>query len=88
MISFRQLLIIILVIAGVWLFRHLQKRLTDNPWRQTKKNQINYQDTVRCELCGTHIPQSMALGDARQGYRCDDAKHCSQRGHANQSHTG
>ena len=71
MISFRQILIIVLLIAGFWLFRRLRRRFDLNRRRRHPK-QRPYEEMVRCAHCGTYLPQAQAVGDPRNGYFCND----------------
>lgn len=71
MISFRQLLVIALVIGLIWLFHQLRQRLRQ-PSRPDEPPVATFQDTVRCSRCGVHLIRSEARGDKRRGYVCRD----------------
>jgi hypothetical protein len=74
MISFRQLLVIAVVIGLVWLFYQLRQRLDrttgDRPPPEPPAGR--FQDTVRCRRCGVYLPRAEARGDDRRGYTCAD----------------
>lgn len=70
MISIRQVVVVVLVAVGLWLFRRLQTKLTAG--RTQPKTETDFQDMVRCERCGTHIARSQALGNSRHGFRCKE----------------
>ncbi len=56
MISFRQLLVTLLVIGLVWGFYRLKQRV-----QARRSPQPLYQDTVRCPQCGLYRPRTSAL---------------------------
>lgn len=73
MISFRQLLVIALVIGLIWLFHQLRQRLRQPPARPDETPATaSFQDTVRCSRCGVHLIRSEARGNERHGYVCGD----------------
>ncbi len=74
MIGLKQLLVIVLVIAGIWLFRRLRARV--GPRREA--NPPSYRETVRCTRCGTHIPRPQAEVAPEGGWRCGD-RNCIER---------
>ena len=77
MVSFRGLLIIIALLGvGFWLFRRLQRRLI-TPMRT--HTAAPYEEMVRCAHCGVYLPQSRALGNARQGYFCTEEHRLAER---------
>jgi uncharacterized protein len=80
MVSFRGLFIIALLGVGVWLFRRLQRRLTTPVRTHTA---APYEEMVRCAHCGVHLPQSRAVGNARQGYFCTEEHRLA--GHADRT---
>lgn len=88
MISLRQLLIIALVIAGVWLLKRVQQRMLagrSQPLRRARRNKNgqDYQETVRCGQCGTYLLPADTINDKRYGHRCSDEIACARRAQAN-----
>jgi len=83
MISFRQLLIIALLIAGFWLLRRLRRRILQHQHGRTRRN-LSYQEMVRCVGCGVYLPRSEALGNAQTGFFCNEA-HCLKRAEQHRS---
>ena len=79
MIGIRQLLIIALVIAGIWLFRRLQQRLSAKRARRPTRRQPVYQETVRCAHCGAHLPRSQAISGPKEDYFCTKAHQLAGR---------
>lgn len=83
MISFRQLLIIALVIGLLWLFSQFRQRLrgvrTAAP--------APFRDTVRCRHCGVYLPREDAGGDSRHGFACHDPACIAQRTESTESPT-
>ena len=78
MIGIRQLLIIALLIAGIWLFRRLQRRFAENRLQRLRKKPI-YQETVRCAHCGTHLLRSKAINGSKQDFFCNEAHKLAQQ---------
>lgn len=76
MIGLKQLLVIVLVIAGIWLLRRLRARAA--PRREVTPP--SYRETVRCVRCGTHIPRTQAVEVAGQGWRCGDRNCIGRQG--------
>ena len=85
MISLRQLLVVALVTAGIWLLKHLQSRFmaersrrrsaaAANSHPSTNAGDKDYQDMVLCQQCGVHIPRAEAVGNDRRGYKCIEAR--------------
>ena len=75
MISFRQILVIVLVTLGIWLIKTLHSRVSKNFERNRDDlatSNTGYQDMVPCKRCGTHILRSQARGNAKEGYVCND----------------
>jgi hypothetical protein len=77
MISFRQLFIIALLIAGLWLLRRLRQRIVQHR-RMGSRSNLPYQEMVRCVGCGVYLPRSEAGGNAQTGFFCN-ATHCLER---------
>lgn len=84
MISLRQLVLIAVVIAAVWLFKRLQKEFMARAQQARKDNddKLAYQDMVRCTSCGVYITRDDARGDAQKGYYCDNRGCLAKRNHA------
>lgn len=57
MISFRQLLVTLLVIALVWGFYRVRQRFGELRARRAKQRAVTYRDTVRCPRCGVYLPR-------------------------------
>lgn len=55
MISFRQLLVTLLVIALVWGFYRVKQRLQA---RRSRLAAVAYQNTVRCPRCELYLPRT------------------------------
>ena len=71
MISFRQLLLIALVIGIIWLFSQLRQRLMDKPMVQKRAaGKQDYTETVRCRYCGVYTLRQDAVGNEQDGYAC------------------
>lgn len=56
MISFRQLLVTLLVIGLVWGFYHLKQRWQAR--RAKPQPSVAYRDTVRCPQCQLYLPRT------------------------------
>ena len=67
----RQLLILIVLVAGYWLLRRLWRRLLKQ--RRATAAEPPYQAMVRCPHCGLHVPLDKALGNPQTGYFCCEA---------------
>ena len=76
MISFRQLLIIALVIAGIWLLGRLRQQFMRGRKNRARQN-IAFQKTIRCQRCGLYLPDKAATG-ATEEIDCTD-DHCPIR---------
>lgn len=83
MISIRQIIVVALVAAGLWLLKRLQAKLTEKSSRRQpgdvaatggtgKTADDAYHDMVRCERCGAHVARQQATGNVRQGFFCVD----------------
>lgn len=73
MISIRQLLIIALVIAGLWLLGRLRHRLVQGRLkRRVQRNKASYKETMRCQRCGVYLPRPGTIEE--DNYICDDDK--------------
>jgi hypothetical protein len=75
MISFRQILVIVLVTAGIWLIKHLHTRFNknfDKSRDELSASTAGYQDMVPCKRCGTHILRAHASGNDKEGFVCND----------------
>ena len=75
MISFRQLIVIVLVIGIVWLLGSLRRRLGEKSSAQTSRAdqaQYNFDETVRCRHCGVYMLKREAAGNDSDGYTCRD----------------
>ncbi len=77
------LLVLVLVLAGVWLFRASRKSArqktghkTGNDARQMDKPATMALDMVRCGHCDTHLPEADAIAGKR-GLYCS-AEHRQQ----------
>ena len=74
----KQLLIIALLIAGLWLFRRLKRQLSGRT-RKARSSDISFRETVRCGRCGVHVLRSEAVGDPFEGYFCSDTHRLAAR---------
>ena len=75
MISFRQLLVIALVIGVLWLLSQARGRLRAAAAGRQAKRQTpvaEFEDTVRCRHCGTYLLRNAAKGNDKDGYYCPD----------------
>lgn len=70
MISFRQLLVTLLVIALVWGFYRARQRFSELRAQRSRQRaaRVAYQDTVRCPQCGLYLPRK----DATAAPVCDN----------------
>lgn len=75
----KQLLIIALLIAGLWLFRRLKRQLGGRT-HKARASDIGFRETVRCDHCGVHVLRSEAVGDPFEGYFCSDTHRLAGRG--------
>lgn len=58
MISFRQLLVTLLVMALVWGFYRIKQRLQV---RRSQRKPVAYQDTIRCPQCELYLARTTGL---------------------------
>jgi len=70
MISFRQLLVIALVIGAIWLIGTLRRRLTEKSPTKASTARHSFDDTVRCQHCGVYVIKREAAGNDKDGYSC------------------
>lgn len=61
-------LVLVLVLAGVWLFRANRKSARQSA-RPVQKPVTKALDMVRCQHCDTHLPQADAIA-GQQGVYC------------------
>lgn len=72
-ISLRQLLVIMLVIAILCLVRYLRRQIVEKT--SARRRDANPpQEMVRCNHCRTFVPRAQARGDDQQGYFCADPR--------------
>lgn len=85
MISLRQLLVVVLVIAVLWLLRGLQRRVRDTLSQRAGpaagRRPRHFQNTVRCARCGVYLPRDEAV-ERPQGFLCADSDTCQAAGEA------
>lgn len=62
------LLVLVIVMAGVWLWRS-SRRSGQKPDRQQPKATPEPLDMVRCTLCSVHVPAADAV-QGKQGAYC------------------
>jgi hypothetical protein len=86
MIGLRQLLIIVLLIAGFWLFRRLRRRISALRQAQSRRAITPAAEMVRCAHCGAYIPEDKAIEDPRQGKVCGDRECPGHRTTENERH--
>lgn len=72
-ISLRQLLVIILVIAILFLVRYLRRMVREKTYVR-RRSEIPPQEMVRCRHCRIFIPRAQASGDGQRGYVCTDPR--------------
>ncbi|MGD8569682.1 MAG: PP0621 family protein [Gammaproteobacteria bacterium] len=71
----RQLLVLIAIILAVVIIKRLittHSRSTKQSTKAKQPDTLEYQDTVRCAHCGTHVPLSSAI-------KRDDGYYCSEK---------
>jgi hypothetical protein len=75
MISLRQLLVVAIVAAGIWLIKRLHSRFTEYSAENRGHSPApsGFQDMVLCQRCGTYVPRLQANGSEARGYVCNDA---------------
>lgn len=85
MISFREIIVLIVVTAGLWLVRRIQTQIMTGRSETSAESQRSrhaandntngdFKEMVKCQRCGVHIALEHAIGDNQQGYRCRNAQ--------------
>ncbi|MHB8949527.1 MAG: PP0621 family protein [Rhodoferax sp.] len=71
----RVLLILVVVLAGVWLWRS-NRQPDPRLHRENKKVEPPPQDMLRCTLCSVHFPAADGV-QGKKGWYCS-AEHCQR----------
>jgi uncharacterized protein len=70
---------LLVLFVNSWLKLRAQQPSTKQPGRKEKK--IAHEAMVRCEYCGTHVPESRAIEADGRHYCSPDHKAAHQRRH-------
>jgi hypothetical protein len=84
MVSLRQLLVIVLLVLGFWIFKRLQSRLRSTKTagrRWLRRSTVGYENMVPCAHCGIHVPRSRAvIGQWNRFFCCNEHRDANKAG--------
>lgn len=72
----KALLMLAILLAVVWLWRHRGSNAAANP--NAKAKTLAPQDMLRCHQCGMHFPGSEAITGQQGSYCCAEHLHLSE----------